>query len=253
MSRRPVVITLVVLGVIAVAVVVVKVLDEVGDPTPNAGGIPLDRDPPASVDAVAPFEGLSEVKAAIGYDHCLRLVVADTEEERVAGLRGNEADLGPYDGMLFVFQGPTRVGVHHVGRERTARHRVLRERRRAHLHLVDGAVPGEGDDRVPGLPGERPVRVRGRDEGGPAAEWAHHGLQPVLTQRTNGKNGTETAGGQMSNTPASTTARSGRGLVMAAMIFAVGDDVHRPDDRVDRGARRSSRTSASRRPACSGS
>jgi len=107
MSRRPLVITLVVLGVIALSVVVVKVLDEVGDPAPNAGGIPLTAVLPRSVPAVAPFEGLSEVKAAIGYDRCLRLVVADTEEERVAGLRDHTSDLGPYDGMLFVFQGPT--------------------------------------------------------------------------------------------------------------------------------------------------
>src|SRR5689334_18195807 len=107
MSRRPVVITLIVLGVIALSVVVVKVLDEVGDPTPHAGGIPLTAVLPRSRPAVAPFRGLSEVRAAIGYDRCLRLVVADSQDERVAGLRGNTADLGPYDGMLFVFQGPS--------------------------------------------------------------------------------------------------------------------------------------------------
>jgi uncharacterized membrane protein (UPF0127 family) len=107
MSRRPLVITLLVLAAIALSVVVVKVLDAVGDPDPNAGGLPLTAILPRSVDAKAPFVGLSEVKAAIGYDRCLRLVVADTTEERVAGLRGHTADLGPYDGMLFVFQGPT--------------------------------------------------------------------------------------------------------------------------------------------------
>jgi uncharacterized membrane protein (UPF0127 family) len=107
MSRRPVVITLIVLGLVALSVVVVKILDEVGDPTPHAGGIPLTAVLPRSVPAVAPFEGLSEVNAAIGYDHCLRLVVADTEEERAAGLRDRTSDLGPYDGMLFVFQGPS--------------------------------------------------------------------------------------------------------------------------------------------------
>jgi uncharacterized membrane protein (UPF0127 family) len=107
MSRRPVVITLVVLGLVALSVVVVKILDEVGDPTPHAGGIPLTAVLPRSQPAVAPFEGLSEVHAAIGYDHCLRLVVADSQEERVAGLRDHTADLGPYDGMLFVFQGPS--------------------------------------------------------------------------------------------------------------------------------------------------
>jgi len=109
MSRRPVVITLLVLGLVVLSVVVVKVLDEVGDPAPYAGGIPLTAVLPRSVPAKAPFEGLSEVQAAIGYDHCLRLVVADEESERVAGLRDHTADLGPYDGMLFVFQGPTET------------------------------------------------------------------------------------------------------------------------------------------------
>lgn len=107
MSRRPVVISLLVLGAIVLSIVLVKVLDEVGDPEPHAGAIPLTAILPQAVPAQAPFEGLSEVKAAIGYDRCLRLVVADSEDERVAGLRDHTRDLGPYDGMLFVFQGPT--------------------------------------------------------------------------------------------------------------------------------------------------
>ena len=108
MSRRPVVITLVVFGLIVLSVVVVKVLDEVGDPSPNAGSIPVSAILPQAVAAKAPFKGLTEVRAAIGYDKCLRLVVADSEDERVAGLRGNSADFGPYDGMLFVFQEPSQ-------------------------------------------------------------------------------------------------------------------------------------------------
>jgi uncharacterized membrane protein (UPF0127 family) len=109
MSRRSIVITLFVLGAIALSVVLVKVLDELGDPHPNAGRIPLSAILPRAVDAQAPFEGLSEVKAAIGYDRCLRLVVADSEAERVAGLRDHTADLGPYDGMLFAYDGPTET------------------------------------------------------------------------------------------------------------------------------------------------
>jgi uncharacterized membrane protein (UPF0127 family) len=107
MSRRPIVIALLVLGAIVLSVVVVKVLDDVGDPAPHAGGIPLTAVLPRAMAAKAPFAGLSEVNAAIGYDHCLRLVVADSQEERVAGLRDHTADLGPYDGMLFVFLGPS--------------------------------------------------------------------------------------------------------------------------------------------------
>ena len=108
MSRRPVVITLLVLGAIVLSVVIVKVLDEVADPTPDAGSIPLTAVLPRSSPARAPFVGLSEVNAAIGGD-CLRLVVADSQEERVAGLRDHTSDLGPYDGMLFVFEGPTEA------------------------------------------------------------------------------------------------------------------------------------------------
>jgi uncharacterized membrane protein (UPF0127 family) len=107
--RRAIVTTLLVLGAIALAVVVVKVLDAVGDPTPHAGGLPVSAVLPRATPARAPFAGLSELKVAVGYDHCLRLAVADTLDERVAGLR-DRTDLGPYDGMLFVFQGPSNSG-----------------------------------------------------------------------------------------------------------------------------------------------
>jgi uncharacterized membrane protein (UPF0127 family) len=105
-SRRAVTVTLLTVGVIALAVIVVKVLDAVGDPAPHAGGIPLAAIINRQTPARAPFEGLGELPVAIGYDRCLHLVVADSLDERVAGLR-NRTDLGPYDGMLFVFQGPT--------------------------------------------------------------------------------------------------------------------------------------------------
>jgi uncharacterized membrane protein (UPF0127 family) len=47
------------------------------------------------------FPGLTEARVAVG-GQCRRVVVADTEPERVQGLR-NRRDLGPYRGMLFVF------------------------------------------------------------------------------------------------------------------------------------------------------
>jgi uncharacterized membrane protein (UPF0127 family) len=105
MSRRPVAIPLVVLGLIVLAVVVVMVIDQVGGSDSTAGSGPVSAALRQQVAAQAPFEGLTEVHAAIGSDKCLRLVVADSEDERVAGLRRNSADFGPYDGMLFVFQG----------------------------------------------------------------------------------------------------------------------------------------------------
>jgi uncharacterized membrane protein (UPF0127 family) len=107
MSRRPVVITSVVVAVVVLAVVVVALLDDAFDPDPHAGRMPVGLILARAAPAVAPFEGLSEVHASIGYERCLRLVVADSEAERVAGLRDHAADLGPYDGMLFEFPAPS--------------------------------------------------------------------------------------------------------------------------------------------------
>ena len=56
--------------------------------------------------ATAPFAGLTEVQLAVAGD-CRRLVVADAEGERATGLM-RRRDLGPYAGMLFVFDGPTQ-------------------------------------------------------------------------------------------------------------------------------------------------
>jgi uncharacterized membrane protein (UPF0127 family) len=108
-NRRPVVITLLVLGAIALAVLLVAVLDAVADPEPNAGRIPLSAIIGRQRPAAAPFEGLGELNVAIGDDRCLRLVVADSVEERSAGLR-DRTELGPYDGMLFAYPFPTETG-----------------------------------------------------------------------------------------------------------------------------------------------
>jgi len=105
-NRRALTIALLTIGAIALAVGVVKVLDAVGDPDPNAGGLPLTAILNRATPAQAPFVGLGELKVAIGHDRCLRVAVADSQAERVAGLR-DHTDLSPYDGMLFVFQGPS--------------------------------------------------------------------------------------------------------------------------------------------------
>jgi uncharacterized membrane protein (UPF0127 family) len=52
--------------------------------------------------ADAPFRGLTEARVGVG-GRCLRVVIADTPEERSRGLM-DRRDLGPYDGMLFVSQ-----------------------------------------------------------------------------------------------------------------------------------------------------
>lgn len=62
----------------------------------SSGGLAIDAQP-----ASGPFPGLTETQLAVG-DDCLRLVVADDDDERFQGLTAR-SDVGAYDGMLFVF------------------------------------------------------------------------------------------------------------------------------------------------------
>jgi uncharacterized membrane protein (UPF0127 family) len=82
------------IGFAVAAAVLVAACGSDGSPT----GLTLESDP-----ARAPFPGLTETQLAVG-DDCLELVVADADDERIVGLTGR-SDLGPYDGMLFVFDG----------------------------------------------------------------------------------------------------------------------------------------------------
>ena len=59
----------------------------------------------AATPASAPFAGLTEVRLALG-DRCLKVVIADENNERIQGLR-DVTDLGGYDGMLFVYGSDT--------------------------------------------------------------------------------------------------------------------------------------------------
>ena len=55
--------------------------------------------------ASKPFKGLTATRIRVG-NRTLRVVVADQNDERIQGLR-RRADIGPYKGMLFVFDAPT--------------------------------------------------------------------------------------------------------------------------------------------------
>ena len=57
--------------------------------------------------ARAPFTGNTAGTITVGGSP-VRVVIADTESERVAGLRGRD-DASPYAGMLFVFDADTTV------------------------------------------------------------------------------------------------------------------------------------------------
>jgi uncharacterized membrane protein (UPF0127 family) len=106
MSRRGVTVALLLGGVVVLAAIGVLVAGALGGGSDAARGS-LSSALADAVPARAPFADLTEVQVAIGDSRCLRLAVADSLDERVAGLRDHSADLGPYDGMLFVFDGPT--------------------------------------------------------------------------------------------------------------------------------------------------
>jgi uncharacterized membrane protein (UPF0127 family) len=105
--RRALVFTLLAVATVAVAVLAVVLLRSGGSSRSDAAASPLSAGIARQVPASAPFVGLGELNVGIG-GRCLRLAVADSLSERVAGLRGH-VDLGPYDGMLFVFPGPTET------------------------------------------------------------------------------------------------------------------------------------------------
>lgn len=59
----------------------------------------------AATAAFPPYDGFTEAFVALD-DRCLRVVVADENDERVQGLRAVDG-LDPYDAMLFVFDAPS--------------------------------------------------------------------------------------------------------------------------------------------------
>ena len=94
------------LVVLAAAVIgggLVFLLRRDGDTAPRSG--PLGSVLGDARPAAAPFAGLTEVRLGVDGD-CRHVVVADDVDERATGLM-RRRDLGPYRGMLFVFDGPT--------------------------------------------------------------------------------------------------------------------------------------------------
>jgi uncharacterized membrane protein (UPF0127 family) len=106
-SRRSLLLTGVCVGIVALLGVVLVAttggIEGSGGSTATLAGVLRAARP-----AGTPFVGLTETNLGVG-GRCLKVVVADTLSERVAGLR-ERSDLGGYDGMLFVFDGPTDVG-----------------------------------------------------------------------------------------------------------------------------------------------
>src|SRR5437660_12790034 len=103
--RRAIVTALFVAAAIVVVVVVVKVLSD-SDDTSSVSRTPLAGAVMRQTPAQAPFEALGGLTVALGEDHCLRLAVADSRGERVAGLR-HRPELGPHHGVPFPVPAPT--------------------------------------------------------------------------------------------------------------------------------------------------
>jgi uncharacterized membrane protein (UPF0127 family) len=91
--------------VVAAALLTAGASSAAGSPASVPTATSLEGALDAATPAVAPFPGLTETKLHVG-KRPLRIVIADDEEERTQGLRAR-ADIGPYDGMLFVFDEPT--------------------------------------------------------------------------------------------------------------------------------------------------
>ena len=120
MTRRPLVTAAAVLLAVATGLVVWKVsAGDSGSDAPRvavpAGSAAATLPPPSTTTSASPdpapsaplFPGLTETTLD-STGGTLRVVVADDDAERRQGLRGR-SDLGPYDGMLFVFPGSDRV------------------------------------------------------------------------------------------------------------------------------------------------
>jgi uncharacterized membrane protein (UPF0127 family) len=106
---RKIAVALLVAGAIGIVVAVVWLARD--DGSDNASAPVASSNTPlllGTTPASAPFAGLTEAQLGVG-GRCLHVVVADNETERVQGLR-QRSDIGPYDGMLFVFDAPVDTG-----------------------------------------------------------------------------------------------------------------------------------------------
>jgi uncharacterized membrane protein (UPF0127 family) len=106
-AGRVVALALLVLVVAGVVVLAVRAMSDGGDTAVKPSGT-LAASLRAAKPAEPPFDGLTETNVSVG-GKCLRTVIADSQAERVEGLR-QRSDIGPYDAMLFVFDGPVDVG-----------------------------------------------------------------------------------------------------------------------------------------------
>ena len=107
-NRRWVAVALIAVGAVAVVIGVVKLLSDSSSDAGERGTGSIASAIAGAGQATDPFPALTAARLAVG-GRCIRVVIADSLDERVDGLR-QERDIGDYDGMLFVFDGATDVG-----------------------------------------------------------------------------------------------------------------------------------------------
>ena len=104
-NRLPIAVAVAIVVVFLVALSAVILRSSVGGPSQAEAGTGVAHALDGATAASAPFAGLTEARLALG-DRCLKVAIADENNERVQGLR-DITDLGDYDGMLFVYSSDT--------------------------------------------------------------------------------------------------------------------------------------------------
>ena len=95
-------------GVSVPGVSVLGVVSSAADTAAAATTTPLELTVREAPPAKRPFRDLTATRVTVG-GRALDVVIADDTDERTLGLR-RRRDIGPYDGMLFAFEGPTSTG-----------------------------------------------------------------------------------------------------------------------------------------------
>jgi uncharacterized membrane protein (UPF0127 family) len=108
-TRRWIAAALVAVAAVALTIGIVKLSSSSDSTDESSEALALREIVRTATPAVDPFVGLTQTSELAVGGLCRHVVIADSEDERVEGLR-QRSDIGSYDGMWFVFDAPTTVG-----------------------------------------------------------------------------------------------------------------------------------------------
>jgi uncharacterized membrane protein (UPF0127 family) len=108
-TRRWVAVALIAVAAVALAIGIVKLTSGSDSTDESSSAKALREIVSTATPAVDPFIGLTQTSDLAVGGLCRHVVIADSEDERVEGLR-QRSDIGSYDGMWFVFDAPATVG-----------------------------------------------------------------------------------------------------------------------------------------------